>query len=227
MFNSHGIKKVLDSDWFRGSENYSNCVRVHVWNRTNRTKLRIFCSEDGVFVQTLHNLGANGPGILLSILWMVEDCNVNDWLKKDAWAVCAQIVDYLYKYTVFRAKNSEICPIRPIPNVHAHTIGIVFASSKPIGIGYCFDDVWIKRLRVNGAQLNDWIYWWTIEFIQFNFSIAHRWRKDGCQRAYKLGLEQLSSYTRHIIIVLVQFFCIILCKYKIRITHVRSRTVWA
>ena len=68
-----------------------------------------------------------------------------------------------------RAKKLEIRPIRPIPNVHAHTIGIVFASSKPIGIDYCFDDVWIKRLRLNVAQLNDWIYWWTMEFIQFNF----------------------------------------------------------
>ena len=111
--------------------------------------------------------------------------------QQDAWAVCAQIVDCLYKCTVFRAKNSDICPIRPIPNVHAHTIGIVFASSKPIRIGYCFDEVWIKRLRLNGARLNDWIYWWTIEFIQFNFSIAHRWRKDGCQRVYELGLDQL------------------------------------
>ena len=85
-------------------------------------------------------------------------------------------------------KNSEI---HPIPNVHAHTIGIVFASSKPIGIEYCFDDVWIKRLRLNGAQLNNWIYWWTIEFIRFNFSIGDRWRKGGCQRVYELGLEQL------------------------------------
>ena len=65
--------------------------------------------------------------------------------------VCAQIVDYFYKYTVFRSKNSEIRPIFPIPNVHAHTIGIVFA----IGIEYFFDDVWIKRLRLNGARLND------------------------------------------------------------------------
>ena len=111
--------------------------------------------------------------------------------QKYAWEVCAQIVDCLYKYTVFQAKKSEIRPIRPIPNVDAHTIGIVFASSKPIGIDYCFDDVWIKRLRLNGARLNDWIYWWTIEFIQFNFSIAHWWRKDGCQRVYKLGLDQL------------------------------------
>ena len=39
---------------------------------------------------------------------------------------------------------------------------------------------------------------WTIEFIQFNFSIAHRWRKDGCQRVHKLGLDQLIC---HIIIV--------------------------
>ena len=58
-----------------------------------------------------------------------------------AMFVCAQIVDCLYKYTVFRVKKSEICLIRPIPNVHAHTIGIVFASSKPIGIEYYFDDV--------------------------------------------------------------------------------------
>ena len=55
--------------------------------------------------------------------------------------VCAQIVDFLYKYTVFRAKKSEVRPIRPIPNVHVHMIGIVFSSSKPIGIEYCFDDV--------------------------------------------------------------------------------------
>ena len=52
-------------------------------------------------------------------------------------------------------KNSEIRPIRPIPNVHADTIGIVFASYQPIGIEYCFDDVLIKRLRINGALLND------------------------------------------------------------------------
>ena len=32
---------------------------------------------------------------------------------------------------------------------------------------------------------------WTIEFIQFNFSIARRWKKDGCQRLYELGLDQL------------------------------------
>ena len=117
--------------------------------------------------------------------------------QQDAWAVCAQIVDFLYKYTVFRAKKSEIRPIhqiRPISNVHAHTIGIVFSPSKPIGIKYCFDDMWNKRLRPNGARLKDWIYWWTIEFIQFNFSIAHWWRKDGCQRVYELGLDQLSSY---------------------------------
>ena len=99
------------------------------------------------------------------------------------WIVCS----------VFRAKNSEIRPIRPIPNVHAHTIIIVFASSKPIGIEYCFDELWIKCLRLNGARLNNWIYWWTIEFIQFNFSIAHRWRKDGCQQVYELGLDQLHS----------------------------------
>ena len=74
--------------------------------------------------------------------------------QEDAWAVCAQIVDCLYKYTVFQAKKSEICPICPIPDVNAHTIGIVFTSSKPIRIEYCFDDVWIKRLRLNGARLN-------------------------------------------------------------------------
>ena len=78
MFNLHVIKKILDSDWLRGSENYSNRVLVHVWNRTNWTNLRNFCSEDGVFVQTIHNLGANGPGILLAIVSLVEDCNVND-----------------------------------------------------------------------------------------------------------------------------------------------------
>ena len=32
---------------------------------------------------------------------------------------------------------------------------------------------------------------WTIEFIPFNFSIAHRWKKDGCQQVYDLGLDQL------------------------------------
>ena len=74
-FNSHFIKTILDSDWLRGSENYYNYVRVHVGNRTN---LRFFCLEDGVFVQTIHNLGANSPGILLAIVSMVEDCNVND-----------------------------------------------------------------------------------------------------------------------------------------------------
>ena len=111
--------------------------------------------------------------------------------QQDAWAVCAQILDCLYKYTVFRAKKLEIRLILPIPNVHAHTIGIVFASSKPIGIEYCFDDVLIKCMRLNGARLNDLIYLWTIEFIPFNFSIAHRWRKDGCKRVYELGLDQL------------------------------------
>ena len=83
--------------------------------------------------------------------------------------------------------------IRPIPNVHAHTIGIVFASSKQIGIEYCCDEMWIKSLRLDGAQLNDCIYWWTIELIQFNFSIAHQWRKDGCQQVYELGLDQLNN----------------------------------
>ena len=34
--------------------------------------------------------------------------------QKDALAVYAQIVDCLYKYTVFRAKHSKIRPIRPI-----------------------------------------------------------------------------------------------------------------
>ena len=84
-------------------------------------------------------------------------------------------------------KKSEIRPIRPIPNVHGHTIGIVFT----IGIEYCFDDMWIRRLRLNGAQLNDWIYWWRIDFIQSNFSIARRRKKVGCQRVYDLGLDQL------------------------------------
>ena len=121
-------------------------------------------------------------------------------------------MDCLYKYTVFRAKKSEIRPIRPIrpiPNVDAHTIGIVFASSKPIRIDSCFDDVWIKRLRLNGARLNYWIYWWTIEFIQFNFSIAHWWRKDGCQRVYELGLDQLLfpiNLTSFSALQLVHFF---------------------
>ena len=77
-FNSHVIKTIPNSDWLRGSENYSNCVRVHIWNRMNWTNIRFFCSEDSVFVQTIHNLGANGPGILLAIVLMVEDCNVND-----------------------------------------------------------------------------------------------------------------------------------------------------
>ena len=102
-------------------------------------------------------------------------------------------MDCLYKYTVFRAKKSEIRRICTIPNVNAHTIGIVFASSKPIGIEYCFYDVWIKRLRLNGARLKDWIYWWIIEFIQFIFSIVHQWRKYGYQRVYELGMDQLLS----------------------------------
>ena len=50
------------------------------------------------------------------------------------WIVCTNTLSS-------EQKKSEIRPIRPIPNVHAHTIGIVFASSKPIGIEYCFDDV--------------------------------------------------------------------------------------
>ena len=103
--------------------------------------------------------------------------------------VCAQIVDCLYKYIVFQAKKSGIRPIFLIPNVHAHTIGIVFA----IGIEYCFDDVWTKRLCLNGARLDDWIYWWTIEFIQFYFSIARRWKNDGCQQVYELRLDQLNN----------------------------------
>ena len=91
-FNSHVIKTILDSDWLRGSENYSNRVRVHVWNRTNRTNLRIFCSEDGVFVQTIHNLGANGRGILLAIALMVDDGNVNYWFKKEKMSVSTSTV---------------------------------------------------------------------------------------------------------------------------------------
>ena len=31
-----------------------------------------------VFVQTIHNLIANGPGILLAIVLMVKDFNLND-----------------------------------------------------------------------------------------------------------------------------------------------------
>ena len=95
-FNSHVIKTIFDSDWLRGSENYSNCVHVHVWNRTNRTNIQIFCLEDGVFIQTIHNLGANGPGNLLAIVSMVEDCNSNDWLKKEKMSVITS--------TVYRAK---------------------------------------------------------------------------------------------------------------------------
>ena len=64
-------------------------------------------------------------------------------------------MDCLYKYTIFWEKQSEIRPIRPIPNVHAHTIGIVFASSKPIGIEYCFDDVWIKDPPPDGFLYGD------------------------------------------------------------------------
>ena len=78
MFNSHVIKKILRSDWLRVRENYSNRVRVHVWNWTNQTNLRFFCPEDGLFVQTIHNLGANGPGVLLAVVLMVADVNVND-----------------------------------------------------------------------------------------------------------------------------------------------------
>ena len=68
MFNSHVIKKILDSD----SENYSNRVRVHVWNRTNRKNLRFFCSEDGVFVQTIYNLGGNITKINLTIFQAIN-----------------------------------------------------------------------------------------------------------------------------------------------------------
>ena len=104
-FNSHVIKSILNSDWLRGTENYSNRVRVHVWNRTNRTNrtnLRLFCSEDGLFVQTIHNLGANGPGILLAIVSMVEYCNVNDWFKKEKMSLststvyCAKMFFFIY-----------------------------------------------------------------------------------------------------------------------------------
>ena len=71
-FNSHVIKTILDSGWLRGSENYSNRVRVHVWNQTNRTNLRIFCLEDGVFVQTIHKLGANITEINLTIFQAIN-----------------------------------------------------------------------------------------------------------------------------------------------------------
>ena len=70
--------------------------------------------------------------------------------------------------------------------MHAQTIGIVFASSKPIGIEYYFDDVWFN---VCASTVHNW----TIEFIQFNFWIAHQWKKDGCQRVCELGLYQLCA----------------------------------
>ena len=76
--------------------------------------------------------------------------------QQDAWAVCAQIVDCLYKHTVFRAKSLEIrpiCSICPIPNVHAHTIGIVFASSKPIIIEHF---LMTCELNVCASTVRDW-----------------------------------------------------------------------
>ena len=100
-FNSHVIKKILDSDWLRGSENYSNRVRVNVWNRMNRTNLRFFCSEDGIFIQTIHNLGTNGPGILLAVVSMVEDGNVNDLFKKEKMSVSTSTV-YCAKIHLFK-----------------------------------------------------------------------------------------------------------------------------
>ena len=90
--------------------------------------------------------------------------------------VCAQIVDCLYKYTIFQAKKIEICPIRPIPNVI-----LLSQLRSSIVLMTC-------EWNVCASTVRDW----TIEFIQFNFSIAHRWRKDGCQWVYKLGLDQLS-----------------------------------
>ena len=54
-----------------------SCVRARL-ESDESDESPIFCSEDGVFLQTIHNLGANGPGILLAIVSMVEDGNVND-----------------------------------------------------------------------------------------------------------------------------------------------------
>ena len=119
-FNSHVIIIILDSDWLLGSEKYSNRVRVHVWNRTNRTNLRIFYSEEGVFVQKIHNSGANGPGILLAIVSMVEDGNVNDWSKKEKMSVstsmvyCAKIL--LFKYIYFHTHLTTSKTGTPYPH---------------------------------------------------------------------------------------------------------------
>ena len=63
-------------------------------------KSTIFCSEDGVFVQKIHNLGANGPGVLLATVSMVEYVNVNDWFKKDKMSVSTRTV-YCAKILLF------------------------------------------------------------------------------------------------------------------------------
>ena len=93
-----------------------------------------------VFSRSIPCLCLLASFLFLSIIY-ITILNHQYNIQQDAWAVYDQIVDCLYKYTVFREKNSDIRLIRPIPNVHAHTIGIVFASSNPIGIEYCFDDV--------------------------------------------------------------------------------------
>ena len=90
-------------------------VCAHVWNWTNRTNLRYFCSEDGVFVQKIHNLGANVPVILLAIVSMVEDCNLNDWFKKEnmsvststVYSVKIRLFKYIFFTLIWRRKNGH------------------------------------------------------------------------------------------------------------------------
>ena len=110
---------------------------------TSPNKCEIFLFKNKYFRAVYHAYAYWNLFFLKSIIY-ITILNHRYNSQQDAWAICAQIMNCLYKYTVFRAKKSEIRPIRPIPNVHAHTIGIVFASSKPIEIEYCFDDVWIK-----------------------------------------------------------------------------------
>ena len=59
---------------------FQSCARAHLESDESDESGECpnFCSEDSVFVQTIHNFGANGPGILLAIVLMVGDCNVND-----------------------------------------------------------------------------------------------------------------------------------------------------
>ena len=57
------------------------------------------------------------------------------------------------------------------------------------------------ELNVYASTVRDW----TIEFVPFNFSIAQRWSKDGCQQVYELGLDQL-------FIIRVYVYCCFLWK---------------